>query len=116
MAEYLAKTQKAKDTANLSQALDEEATSAEQTARDLMTDIAKDILGKETQKLKSLLRKKYSAEAEDHASTPTDCGTKRSGRRGATSKRKSNANSTSDSRARDSSQRPSKRSRAPRRN
>ena len=53
MAEHIAKHQKAKATINLSKALRKEETSAK--ADKMMKGITKEVLGKDTQKIKSVL-------------------------------------------------------------
>ena len=52
MAKHIAKHCKAKATVDLSKAISKEDTNAKATACKMITSIAKDIMGKETQKIK----------------------------------------------------------------
>ena len=60
MAKHIAKHCKAKATVDLSKAISKEDTNAKATACKMITSIAKDIMGKETQKIKCALQKIFS--------------------------------------------------------
>ena len=95
MAKHIAKRCKAKATVDLSKAISKEDTNAKATACKMITSIAKDIMGKETQKIKCALQKSIRRGQKTKPPTPTGNGTRRSGRRGATSKQGLSTNSSS---------------------